>query len=70
MYRIWVPDFDSPSYFVAIAAVELGFFKQEGIDVEFVFNTHEGPELLRDGKLDFIGGPLMSAPGPFPIGRA
>jgi ABC-type nitrate/sulfonate/bicarbonate transport system substrate-binding protein len=66
MYRIWVPDFDSPSYFVAIAAVELGFFKQEGIDVEFVFNTHEGPELLRDGKLDFIGGPAYCGVGTFP----
>jgi hypothetical protein len=30
MFRIWVPDLDSPSYFVAIAAVELGFFKQPG----------------------------------------
>src|ERR1700716_1962875 len=56
MFRIWVPDLDSPSYFVAIAAVELGFFKQEGIDIEFIYNTLEGPELMRDGKLDFIGG--------------
>jgi hypothetical protein len=24
MFRIWVPDFDSPSYFVAIATVKLG----------------------------------------------
>jgi len=66
MYRIWVPDLDSPSYFVAIAAVELGFFKQEGIDVAFVFNTREGPELLRDGKLDFIGGPAYVGAGTFP----
>ena len=34
MFRLMVADFDSPSYFVAIAAVELGFFKQEGIDIE------------------------------------
>ena len=27
-FRLTVADFDSPSYFVAIAAVELGFFKQ------------------------------------------
>ena len=66
MYRIWVPDLDSPSYFVAIAAVELGFFKQEGIDIEFVYNTKEGPELMRDGKLDFIGGPAFAGTRTFP----
>jgi len=46
MFRIWVPDFDSPSYFVAIAAVELDLFKQEGIDIEFVHNERGGPELM------------------------
>jgi ABC-type nitrate/sulfonate/bicarbonate transport system substrate-binding protein len=66
MFKIWVPDLDSPSYFVAVAAVELGLFKQEGIDVEFVYNTLEGPELMRDGKLDFIGGPAFVATRTFP----
>jgi len=66
MFRIWVPDLDSPSYFVAVAAVELGLFKQEGIDVEFVYNTMEGTELMRDGKLDFIGGPAFVATRTFP----
>ena len=66
MFRIWVPDLDSPSYFVAIAAVELGFFKEEGIDIEFVYNTREGPELMRDGKLHFIGGPAFAATRTFP----
>src|SRR5215471_12577303 len=66
MFRIWVPDLDSPSYFVALAAVELGCFKQEGIDVEFVYNTLQGPELMRDGKLDFIGGPAYVATRTFP----
>src|SRR5262249_14971885 len=51
MFRIWVPDLDSPSYFVAVAAVELGLFKHEGIDIEFVYNTLQGPELMRAGKL-------------------
>jgi ABC-type nitrate/sulfonate/bicarbonate transport system substrate-binding protein len=60
MHRIWVADLDSPSYFVATAAVELGFFKREGIDIEFVYNTREGPALMHDGKLDFIGGPAYS----------
>jgi NitT/TauT family transport system substrate-binding protein len=66
MFRIWVPDLDSPSYFVAIAAVELGFFQQEGIDIEFIYNTLEGPELMRDGKLDFIGGPAYAGIRTFP----
>src|SRR5262249_62230373 len=68
MFRIWVPDLDSPSYFVAVAAVELGLFKHEGIDIEFVYNTLQGPELMRDGKLDFIGGPpyLGTPAGPPP----
>jgi ABC-type nitrate/sulfonate/bicarbonate transport system substrate-binding protein len=56
MYHIWNIDFDSPSYFVTTAAVELGYFKREGIDIEFVYNTREGPTLLREGKIDFIGG--------------
>ena len=66
MYRIWVADLDSPSYFVATAAVELGYFKREGIDIEFVYNTREGPALLREGKVDFIGGPSFVALRAFP----
>ncbi|MDF2120280.1 ABC transporter substrate-binding protein [Roseiarcaceae bacterium H3SJ34-1] len=57
---------DSPSYFVAVAAVELGFFKREGIDIEFVYKTTEGPELMREGKLDFIGGPAFASTRAFP----
>ena len=63
---IWVPDLDSPSYFVAVAAVELGFFKQQGIPIEFVHNTNKGPELMREGKLDFIAGPAYAATRAFP----
>jgi NitT/TauT family transport system substrate-binding protein len=66
MFRIWVPDLDSPSYFVAIAAVELGFFKQQGIPIEFVYNTMRGPELMSEGKLDFIAGPAYAATRAFP----
>jgi ABC-type nitrate/sulfonate/bicarbonate transport system substrate-binding protein len=66
MYHIWVADLDSPSYFVATAAVELGYFKREGIDIEFVYNTREGPTLMREGKLDFMGGPAFVALRAFP----
>ena len=31
MLRLMVADLDSPSYFVATAAVELGFFKEQGL---------------------------------------
>jgi NitT/TauT family transport system substrate-binding protein len=66
MFHIWVPDLDSPSYFVSIAAVELGYFKQEGIDIEFVYNTKQGPELMLEGKVDFIGGPAYAATRSYP----
>ena len=68
MYRLSVADVDLPSYFVATAAVELGFFKQEGLDVEFQFEfgAKNGPERLRDGTLDFFGGPAYAATRAFP----
>ena len=57
MYRMMVADYDSPSYFVATAAVKLGFFKKEGVDVEFVaeYGAKHGPERLRDGTIHFFG---------------
>src|SRR5580693_10278690 len=68
MFRLMVADFDSPSYFVAIAAVELGFFKQEGIDIELerTYGAHNGANRLRDGTLHFFGGPAYSAATAFP----
>src|SRR5438552_8281490 len=48
----------SPSYFPAIAAVELGFFAKQGLDatIELVFPVTKTYEELRDGQLDFVGG--------------
>src|SRR6266704_3059040 len=56
--RIAIPDMVSPSYFPAIAAVELGFFKSEGLDavIELVFPVTKTFEELREGRLDFAGG--------------
>ncbi len=57
--RIAVPDLISNSYFPAIAAVELGFFKSEGLDatkVELLFPVPKTMEALRDGELDFVAG--------------
>src|SRR5687767_14168896 len=60
---------DSPSYFVATAAVELGFFRKEGIDAELVFDVRDGPHALRDERIDFFGGPAYSALRAFPEWR-
>jgi ABC-type nitrate/sulfonate/bicarbonate transport system substrate-binding protein len=68
MYRLLVADLDSPSYFVATAAAELGFFKAEGVDIELerAFGAEIGPQRLRDGTLDFFGGPAYAATRAFP----
>jgi NitT/TauT family transport system substrate-binding protein len=58
MIRIAVPDLVSNSYFPAIAAVELGFFKDEGLDasIDLLFPVPKTFEALRDGQLDFVVG--------------
>jgi NitT/TauT family transport system substrate-binding protein len=68
MYKLSVADLDSPSYFIAAAAVDLGFFKQEGVDTELAieFGARNGPEALRDGTLHFFGGPAFAATRAFP----
>src|SRR5258708_14528989 len=56
--RVAIPDMVSPSYFPAIAAVELGFFKKEGLDtaIDLVFPVTKTFQDLRDGRLAFVGG--------------
>lgn len=58
MLRIAVPDLVSNSYFPIIAAVEMGFFKDEGFDatVDLLFPIPKTFEALRDGELDFVVG--------------
>src|SRR5713101_6531614 len=48
----------SPSYFPAIAAVELGYFGKEGLEatIELLFPVTKTYEALRDGQIDFVGG--------------
>ncbi len=53
--RVSCSDVVSPSYFVATAAVDLGFFKEEGVDVEFVYSTPSASQSVRDGNLAFYG---------------
>ncbi|MGB6537487.1 MAG: ABC transporter substrate-binding protein [Xanthobacteraceae bacterium] len=68
MVRLSVADLDSPSYFVATAAIELGFFREEGIDaeVERAYGALNGPERLRNGEVHFLGGPAYMATRAFP----
>jgi ABC-type nitrate/sulfonate/bicarbonate transport system substrate-binding protein len=66
--KLAVPDMISNSYFPAEAAVELGFFKAEGLDVslELIFPVDRAYQALRDGAVDFVGGSAHSALAAFP----
>lgn len=66
--KIAIPDMISNSYFPAAAAVELGFFKAEGLDMtlELIFPVNRTLEVLRDGGIDFVGGSAHSTPHAFP----
>jgi ABC-type nitrate/sulfonate/bicarbonate transport system substrate-binding protein len=66
--KIAIPDLISNSYFPAAAAVELGFFKAEGLDMtlELIFPVDRTLEVLRDGGIDFVGGSAHSVPHAFP----
>jgi NitT/TauT family transport system substrate-binding protein len=69
--KLAVPDLISNSYFPAVAAVELGFFKKEGFDVELemIFPVDAAYRALHDGKIDFVGGSAHSALAAFPEWR-
>src|ERR1700741_2541864 len=63
-----VPEMISNSYFPALAAAELGFFRDEGLDVavELIFPVDRAYMALRDGAVDFVGGSAHSALAAFP----
>ena len=66
--RIAVPDLVSNSYFPAVAAVELGFFRERGADadLEMIFPVGRAMEALRDGGVDFVAGPAHATLSAFP----
>src|SRR5436190_4357277 len=66
--KLAVPDKISNSYFPAIAAIELGAFAEEGLDVELelIFPVDRAYAALRDGAVDFVGGSAHSALAAFP----
>lgn len=68
MLKLAVPDMVSPSYFPVVAAVELGYFAAEGLDVELglLFPIDAAYRALRDGTVDFVGGSAHAALAAFP----
>ncbi len=54
--KLAVPDLITNSYFPAVAAAELGFFRREGLDVtvELIAPADKTYEALRDGAADFV----------------
>ena len=66
--KLAVPDLISNSYFPAVAAVELGLFAREGLDVaiELIFPVDQAYAALARGEIDFVGGSAHSALAAFP----
>lgn len=66
--KLAIPDLISNSYFPVVAAVELGFFKKEGLNVglELIFPVDKAYAALRDGAVDFVAGSAHSALSAFP----
>jgi len=66
--RIVVPDLASNSYFPAVAAVELGCLREEGIDatVELLFPVDAAYKALAAGDVDIVAGSAHSALAAFP----
>jgi NitT/TauT family transport system substrate-binding protein len=66
--KLAVPDMISNSYFPAEAAIELGFFREQGLDVtlEMIFPVDKAYMALRDGAVNFVGGSAHSALAAFP----
>ena len=66
MFQLMVADLGSPSYFVATAAMSLGFFKEEGIEMGRVEGSMRGTAGLKDGTLHFYGGEAYAPLKTFP----
>lgn len=69
--KLAIPDLISNSYFPALAAIELGFFKKEGLDValDVIFPVDKAYAAMRDGAIDFVAGSAHSALAAFPDWR-
>ncbi|MBS1878102.1 MAG: ABC transporter substrate-binding protein [Actinobacteria bacterium] len=69
--RMVVPDLISNSYFPALAAVELGCLREEGIEaeVELLFPVDAAYQALAAGEVDVVAGSAHSALAAFPEWR-
>ena len=69
--RIAVPDLISPSYFPAVAAVDLGLAREEGVDVELdlLYPVTDAARALRAGEIDFLAGAAHAPMHAFPQWR-
>ncbi|HLQ35234.1 MAG TPA: ABC transporter substrate-binding protein [Chloroflexota bacterium] len=57
--RLAIPDLISNSYFPVIVAAELGFFRDEGLDIDHVelfFPVPKAMQALKEGEFDFVAG--------------
>src|SRR5258708_13372271 len=66
--RIATPDLVTNSYFPALAAEELGLYREEGLDADVaLLPSLDGGNALRDGVVDFVAGGahtmLLAFPG-------
>jgi ABC-type nitrate/sulfonate/bicarbonate transport system substrate-binding protein len=69
VFRLVVADLGSPSYFVATAAVVLGYFAEEGLDMEPVVGSEDAEQntkALNDGTAQFFAGPAYGPLKTFP----
>lgn len=66
--KVAIPDLISNSYFPVVAAVELGAFREEGLDMELelIFPVDRTLEIMREGQIDFVGGSAHSVPFAYP----
>jgi len=66
--RIAVPDLVTNSYFPALAAEELGFYRAEGLEahVELVGPATVAIAALRDGAVDLVAGGAHTTLNAFP----
>jgi NitT/TauT family transport system substrate-binding protein len=66
--KIAIPDLISNSYFPALAAVELGCFAEEGLDVEIelIFPPDRAYAALADGTVDLVAASAHAAVSAFP----
>src|SRR2546426_10518420 len=66
--RIATPDLVTNSYFPALAAEELGLYREEGLDAHVeLLPSLDAVNALRDGAVDFVAGGaptmLLAFPG-------